>query len=540
MPSLRELTTVLNFETHTEGLEKLNEHIEGIHKRVELLAGVELARWGYEIIESFTGLGEKLESSAIAAGLTTDRYQELAYAAAQNAVSQEEMSGALSRFSRIIGSARDGSKGALATFAKVGITKEQVLSFTDSADGMQVLADKIKDIQDPIKRTQVIMQLLGRGSAKMTELLSEGGEGIREQMAQARAVGAVASKENIENLAHMEKSVVSLGATFKASAMNMAGYFAPAIIFAIERVKAFWTANHEVLEQTFQKYAEKAAFALGFVIGFIGKAAEDLAAFVRTHRALVDTIADLLLKFIEFKVATGAIAAALSIVAGPFRQLSQAFGVLSGAFGLLKAAVPFLQELGVALVEAGGAVGEFILGIGGATGAGLVAALAVALHDVFMLMTTGDVTKMWLYQLIMAIRSLSLTALEKLGLYKPDDGTQAAKDKAEQMPLVPITDGVNRPTFDFSPGKDNVFSDIMRNIGDLSAAQNMPPASLSRPDGGAQNGAVTYRIDSPITVNVPPGTDPKAMATAAKAGVADALNSILRKADTNTMQAAVY
>lgn len=542
MTTLRDLTAKITLETEgTEHLAHLSEQIEGIHKKVELLAGIELAKMAYEWVESFSGLGERLESAAVAAGVTTDTFQQMAYAASQNAVSQEELSGSLARYSRLIGQARDGSKEALSVFGKVGISQAQVMGFTDAADGMQVLADHIQGIQDPIKRTQLLMQILGRGSANMTKMMAQGGAGIRSKMLEAKTIAATVSDANIEQLASLEDSVSSLGLVFRAAAANLAGYFSPAIVYTIDRIKAFWIANHEIIAQDFQAYAEKVAFALGFVMGFIEKAAEDLFAFIKTHQQLVHAIEDVILKFIEFKVATGILAAAFGLVAGPFKQLADGLSIIKDTFSAVKFGMPLLIKYGKWLFAFMGDLAAATIGIGGATGVALLGALVVALHDAYMYLTTGDVTKMWLYQLIVALKSLSLTALRKLGLAGPEDGgVQEAHDKAMQMALTPVgANVVGGKPLDFGHISDYSF-DVMHSIGDLTHAQNQPPSLLDRNGPDAATGPVSYNIDAPITVNVPAHVDPHMIAAAAQGGVTDALNDALRTADVNTTQALDY
>lgn len=543
MTTLRELVAKVVF--HTEGVEKLDEiseHVEGIHRKIEMLAGYELAKGLYELTERFSGVASGIEASAMSAGLTTDKFQELAYAASQNAVSQEELGGALSRFNRILGSARDGSKEANAQFAKVGISRDQILGFGDAGDALEALADHVESIQDPIKRSQAVMQLLGRGSAKMTKMLAQGGAGIRDKMSEAVRINAIASHKNIENLAELEDTVSSLGSVFKAVAINLTGYFAPAITAAVDRVKKFWIANHAIIEEDFKKWAVKAAFALAYIIGFMQKAGEDIMAFAEKHQKLVDAIEKVVASFIAFKIATGVTSEAVGAVLGPFKQIAEVFSVIKGIWDVAKFAGPIISEWGGVIVEFLVGLAEAITGLTGAGAVAAVALLGVALHDLYVWMSGQPVENLWLYKLIMLIKSLSLGTLKKLGLYDPDkDAMDAAKNQAMAMELAPIgqENQGGRP-WDFSSSARYRTTDIMDSIGDLSHAQNVPPTSLARLPAGADAGPVTYNVEAPITVNVPANADPKAMAEAAKSGVADHLNGVLQDAHTNQKTALVY
>jgi hypothetical protein len=534
MTTLRDLTAKITLETHGhEHLEHLSEQLEGIHEKVELLAGFELVKGLYELAERFSGVGEKLESASMAAGLTTDKFQALAYAASQNAVSQEELGGALARFSRVLGSAKDGSKEAIAQFAKVGITRDQVMGFADAGDAMMALADQVQGIQDPIKRTQVLMGLLGRGSANMTKLMSVGGAGIRDKMQEAVRINAIGTHKNIENLAEMEDTVSSLGAVFKAVAINMTGYFAPAISHTVERVKEFWLANHAIIEQNFQQWANKAAYALGFVVGVLRATGEELGAFAHRHERLVEDIGKVILAFIGFKAATGVASAGISLMLSPFKEVAAAISTVYQSVMLLKKGWEFFQKARIVMAAFTAATG---IGIGGAIA--IVAGLVVAIHDAWVLLTGGKVEDTWLYKLIMAIKGLSIGALKKLGLYSPeDDGKAAVMD----MQLQPITAGAAPlpRSLDFDGSANPDLQNLTANLGDLSHAQNMPPQSLMMPGQNVEGDSVTYNVDAPITINIPPGADPRAMADAARQGVTTQLNDVLRTTHTNLKQATV-
>lgn len=541
MTTLREFAAKIHFETEGhEELEGLSEQLEKIHQKVEFLAGAELVKGLYELAERFSGVGEQLESASAAAGMTTDRFQQLAFAASQNAVSQDELGGALARFSRVLGSARDGSKEAIAQFAQVGIGREQIAGFADAGDAMMALSDKVKDIQDPIKRTQVLMGLLGRGSANMTKLLAQGGAGIRDKMHQAGQIGAIVSAENIEHLANMEDAVSALGGVFKAAAANMAGYFAPAIIETVHRVQEFWVANHRVIEENFERWADKAAFALGFVVGLLEGTGRALVDFAKKHGVLVNAIAAVIFRFLEFKAATGVLGAGFTALSYPFKQVGEAIGFINSGLTLFKTLKPqviaAIAKIGPALSGAMGWFGS--LGLGPQLA--ILGALVVLGHDLYILFTTGNVEDMWLYKLIMAIKSLSIGALKKLGLYSPeDDGKKAAMD----MPLAAVVPGAAplARSMDFSGNANPDLAGFAANLGDLQHAQNMPPMALARNayDQSA-NPQFTYNVDAPITVNVPANADPKAVAMAAQAGVTSQLDSMLRDAHTNQKQALVY
>jgi hypothetical protein len=560
---LRTLTTVIDFETHTEGLEKVNGALEHINQKLEFLAATEFVKSIYELSEKYGHLGEEIESAAAQAGLTAQAFQQLAFAGSQNAISQGEMSSTLARLSRQIGAARDGSKSAIEAFAKVGITEDQVKGFKNASEGLQGIADHIQSIEDPIKRTQAMMALMGRGSVKMAKLMAQGGAGIRAEMQEAERVGAVVSNSNIENLSHLEDAMSAVGTVTKATVGNLVGMFAPVVTRAAKSMLNFWGANQKVIQANFHKWAGDAAFAFGFVRGLVETLGQGMLNFISRHQALVAILGGLYLKLIAFSLGIKVLAFAFSpltegvakvieywktfteVVPEPFLKLlhygTKAKGILGGLFVWAGRLTAFAFP---ALGEAIAGLGAFIAGVGLGTFIGIVGALVVACHDLWTLWSTGKVEDTWLYKMIVAIKGLSLGVLKKLGLY-----TEPPAQGTGQGPLLPEQDNSPRiigdPNAFVGPPDPQRQSYGAKLISDKyqQAKDYISKIPLTEPDRGPPPGLYkdwNTTINAPITVNVPAGADPKQMAEAAKQGVRDHLDMVNRQAALGTRQPAIY
>lgn len=550
MASLRDLVARISFHTETEPLERINHTLEKMSSRLELLAATEAVRSIYELTEKFGHFGESIESAAVAAGITSEAFQKMAYAASQNAVGQEELSGSMAKLARNIAQARDGSKEATQAFAAVGITPSQVAGFTDASDAMQALGDRIQSIQDPIKRTQVTMQLLGRGSSNMTKFLAQGGEGMRAKMVEAADMGAVVSDKGIENLAELEDAFSGLALIVKSTAATFASYFAPSLKAMVKDLGSLWAANRKVLELNFKKWVYGITFALGFVEGVFETVTRAVMGFVASHQQLIGIIGGALLALAGFSLGlTGAqkvIATAISIVeffVGAINNLVAVLGFLGKVIASPWKAFVFLAGiaqtalvaiLGVliemtatafpALSTALASFGSVLLATPVGVFAAALAGIIVASHDLWALWHGANFKDTWIGQAIDTIKGLSVGVLRKLGLFS-------------DTPTEPSGSALTKGT---TPDLGALTADAMGNIGAIGSTNAGGVSNAQSAAGAGSQSSTTYHVDAPITVNVPANADPKSVAMAAKDGVSDALHKMLRTADVNTSQAGVY
>jgi hypothetical protein len=570
MTTLRQLTTVLDFETNTGPLDEITHQLEQMKHRLDLLSGIEVLKGIFELAERFAGFGEATESAAVQAGLTSEAFQQMAFAASQNAVGQEELSGALAKLARNIAEARDGSKTAKEAFKAVGITEAQVAGFANAGDAMQALADKVQGIQDPIKRTQVLMSLMGRGSANMAKLLSQGGEAIREDMARAGAMGAVVSNKGIKDLAEMEDAMSGLGQIAKSTAATLAAEFAPSIRDMAKELGKWWAANRAVIEQNVKKWVHDITYGLGYLWAIIRNVSESVMAFVGAYGHLIGKIGEVLIALgglglaleagekaigaiktvVEFFV--GTLQSLATVVTAPFKLFLWGVGAAQAGLVSLLVRMALLTEtafpaLSAAFVSLGAIIEATPIGWL-ATG---LAALVVVSHDLWALWHGKKLEDTWIGQAIIAIKGLSLGVLRKLGLagdgrtdeereFKPRDvprgeppayleGDPDIRERRltpDRLPSFMVQADASKKLVD--AGLDN-FQDMMD--------KQKPALGAASDPSGARTveNNVTYNVDAPMTITVPPNTNPDMVRDAVRDSVAAHLDEVHRRAKINQL-----
>jgi hypothetical protein len=545
--NLRDLTARIFFEADLKPLEHIEHKLESINSRLEILAAGEILRGIFELAERFSTVGENIETAAISAGLSIEAFQKLAFAAGQNAVSQEELSGALAKLARNLSEARDGSKSAIDAFAAVGISPEQVAGFHDAGEAMAALSDRIAQIDDPIKRAAATMSLLGRGSTKMIKFLSHGSAEMRELSGEAEAMGTVLSTEQVENLAHLEDAMSALGLVFKTAGAALAANFAPAIIWLTQAIGKFYAANRKAISVNMEKWAYDITYALGYAYGWFEKITQIVLDFAAAHPTLVRRVG-------EFALALGAVSIALSVAMfalGPFTKGLEllhgllglvgktggiSFGMVAQVANVARVAVGRLVAgLGLLIVQTFPALGEALFALGvaiEATPIGWVitglAALTVAAQALWQVFHGKDFwSETWLGQALTALKGLGSGLMKKLGF----DPAELENIKPQAMLKV---DESSLPVFGGYSG-DAMLGGVERIRRGFDGAQRVAatPPDLGKLSPATQElintgGKQANTFNANVTVNAPAGTDPKQVATLTKAAIQEQFATMMR------------
>lgn len=261
----RELLTFFKFKADHNALEKVEDKLEGIKRRLEFLGTVEVVKGLFELGEKFAHFGEELHAASQAAGLGVEQFQKLAYSAGQAAVSQEELGTSLRVLQKHLYDARQGSEGAQKAFKAAGFDSDQVKGFKTSQDALLALSDRFKNMKDPIQKAALAQELMGRGSSKMIGYLSEGSGAIRKQMSEAERLGLVLGEGQVEALKKLENALSRVFALFKAMSATIAANIAPLMEHIIDEFMKFVMVNRELIQLNIENFLKDLAFTLGFV-----------------------------------------------------------------------------------------------------------------------------------------------------------------------------------------------------------------------------------------------------------------------------------
>lgn len=346
----REIITKFGFQVEHDKLDKVEKQLEAIKQRIGFLAGVELAKGLLELGEKFATFAEQLHVAAASAGLTVESFQQLSFSAKQSSVSTEEMEHSMVRLARALYSAKVGGAEAQKAFYLAGITQQQITSFRTSKDALLALADRFRDMKDPIEKQALAQQLLGRGSLHMVGYLSQGSEAIRQQGEQAQKLGLIISEKQVNALVKLEHALQKVFAWFQSFGAAVAAHFAPVIEFVIDRFLKLVSANRGLLELNVENFFENVAYGVGYVIGII----EGLIAVIIRLAKQFHIEGDILPAFAKI---AGAVTGLLAVGAA-FRVIGSAVSLMASPIIVVSTAiagiVTSVHDLYILLFKGGG------------------------------------------------------------------------------------------------------------------------------------------------------------------------------------------
>lgn len=171
----------------TAGLDEMRQKAEAFKGKMQAvgafvgaaIAGAGIASIG-EHVSHIKDLSDQL-------GMSAESVQRLGYAFAQGGATQEDFVKGQTKLTQKMQEAREGNEEALKSFARVGITLEEVQRLTP--DEMMVrFADALAEADDPALQLAAAMDLLGKSGRSLVPTLKEGGDALKAYMRDARAL----------------------------------------------------------------------------------------------------------------------------------------------------------------------------------------------------------------------------------------------------------------------------------------------------------------------------------------------------------------
>lgn len=263
-------------------------------------------------------------------GLSTEQIQKFRYASELIDVSFETLASSMSRLTRNMGMAKDGTGQAKDAFEKLGVSI--VDSSGDLRDNEDVMADTIAALgkmENHTERDALAMQIFGRSAQELNPLILGGADALKELGDEADKAGLILPQEVLDRANAFNDGLDKAKATASATFTQLGATIGTALL------------------PVFQGLAEKAGRLLEWFRGLD----EGTAKWVLTIAGLVAVIMPALL--IIGKLASG-VQAGVAVFGGIATAITNAGGViaaLTSPVGIAVAAVAGLIAIGVALYK---------------------------------------------------------------------------------------------------------------------------------------------------------------------------------------------
>lgn len=248
-------------------LEKMKSTMKGADESVQKMAGsLRLIKWdaivnlSRQAIQTATAIYNMARSTASAAneiaraaeitGITTEEIQKLQYAAKMCDVSNQELAMGLKFLARNMGDATKATGEARYYFEALGITMEDLQSKSPLPVLLKI-ADAFAKTEDPAKKVEYAMALLGRTGEGLVPMLNKGSAGIKgfgdEAVRMGTILGDVVVKKGSEAEDQFKRLETRMNA-LKISAAPVAVAVAEAAMMLFETIASVIKKVGSVIE----------------------------------------------------------------------------------------------------------------------------------------------------------------------------------------------------------------------------------------------------------------------------------------------------
>lgn len=233
-------------------------------------------------------LQDELSKAAQRAGVTTEAYSGMAYAAKLADVSTEQLTKTYAKLGATLSDAQQGQKSAVELFQRLKLDPKNM---RDADDMLLAVADRISSVSDNAKRTGLVIDIFGEKlGPQLLPFLNQGRAGMEELRAEAQRLGVVVSTEAGAAAEKFNDTLTKIAASGRGTGQKLAAEVVPVLqVLADEflRLQQGGSAAETIIKGV--RIAFEAVAVVGvnviFVVGEIGRtfmaAAASAAALLR-------------------------------------------------------------------------------------------------------------------------------------------------------------------------------------------------------------------------------------------------------------------
>ncbi len=205
MSALREILASFDVDTSAAAskLSGIGKSLENVTSTLGALGsafiGSAVVHGMREFIQGQIEAGSKVNDTSEKLGIGVDELQRFQLAAGMAGVGSEEAAKGLQFLSKNVGEAVGGSKGAVETFAKLGISlKDANGDVRETGDLIPEVADAFEGMKSDAERTAMAMKIFGKAGASMIPMLKGGSKGLAEMSAEYDRLGGGMSEDFVK------------------------------------------------------------------------------------------------------------------------------------------------------------------------------------------------------------------------------------------------------------------------------------------------------------------------------------------------------
>lgn len=200
---------------------KANLASQAIVGGIKALAGAvkEVAAALASCVTDSAKFADEVNTLSVQTGLSTDQIQEFKYMAELTDTSLETVTGSLSKLTRNMSSAQDGTGAAADAFKALGVdVTDAEGNLRSNQDVFLEVIDALGQMDNATERDATSMAIFGKSAQELNTLVAQGSEGIKAFADEAHDMGYVLDKDALDSLGSVDDAMQRLkntGTTLK-------------------------------------------------------------------------------------------------------------------------------------------------------------------------------------------------------------------------------------------------------------------------------------------------------------------------------------
>jgi len=242
---IRELITTWGFKVDSAKVEAFEKRLTSVVGTAKVVGAAVVGAAGglFALAVSAARTGDDLQEMAQRTGVSVEALQEIGYAAKLSGMDMGSLETSLRFMSRAMVDSPD-------KFAKLGVSirdaRGELLPATTVIDN---LAAKFAGMPDGPTKTAAAVEVFGRAGSSIIPMLNQGAEGLRRMREEAIALGLVMSAEDAAASDKFMDSLAGLEAAATGMRNTLGIMLLPMIQNVVEKLKAWFMANRELIAQ---------------------------------------------------------------------------------------------------------------------------------------------------------------------------------------------------------------------------------------------------------------------------------------------------
>lgn len=210
----------------------------------------------FNLAKQSADFGSAIHDARDQTGLSAESLSSLKLAADQSGSSLEEITGSVSKFSKLIGSAAEGSKQAKDSLIRLGLDPKQAINDLDGS--LATVFKRIADAQNPIVATKLATEAFGKAGASIIPTIKSFDGDMAGLIKRAKELGVTLNDDAADASDEFGDSLDTLKASASGVANTFAREFMPQITNAMKEITRVIVENKD----TFIKWGEEIAKVL--------------------------------------------------------------------------------------------------------------------------------------------------------------------------------------------------------------------------------------------------------------------------------------